>query len=317
MDQVSLDRADCASDSGAVAPAPSEDRPVTERKRPIRCRQMSEQDVTAAVALLKRGFGERDTAYWVNALAVLRARAVPRGYPRYGYVLEADGGLVGILLMIFSTLPETPGRIRCNLSSWYVEPSHQGYADLLMKAAIKRYADVVFVNVSAAPHTRPIIEANGFSRYADGAFYAVPALNRGVPGVRLRDHAGVMRARGAPHPLADLLKTHERAGCISVVCEVGDESHAFVFLRRRIANQILPSAQLVYCEDLRRFVRFAGPLGRFLLRRGLPVVTMDANGPVKGLTGRYFPGKVPKYFRGPKPPQLGDLAFTETVLFGP
>jgi hypothetical protein len=65
------------------------------------------------------------------------------------------------------------------------------------------------------------------------------------------------------------------------------------------------------------FVRFAGTLGRFLLKRGMPVFMLDANGPIEGLAGVYFAGRAPKYFRGPAQPRLGDLAYTEAVLFGP
>jgi hypothetical protein len=54
----------------------------------------------------------------------------------------------------------------------------------------------------------------------------------------------------------------------------------------------------------------------FLLRRGLPLVILDANGPVRGLVGKYFDQTMPKYFKGPEPPRLGDLAYTETALFG-
>ena len=61
----------------------------------------------------------------------------------------------------------------------------------------------------------------------------------------------------------------------------------------------------------------AGPLGRYLLRHGLAVVMVDANGPLEGLPGRYFPGRLPNYFRGPEAPRLGDLAYSEAVLFGP
>ena len=34
------------------------------------------------------------------------------------------------------------------------------------------------------------------------------------------------------------------------------------------------------------------------------------------LVGRYFEGVTPKYFRGPEQPRLGDLAYTEAVMFG-
>ena len=48
--------------------------------------------------------------------------------------------------------------------------------------------------------------------------------------------------------------------------------------------------------------------------RGRPFVLIDANGPIPGLPGKYFGGKSPKYFKGPTPPRLGDLAYTEMAM---
>ena len=52
-----------------------------------------------------------------------------------------------------------------------------------------RHKDVTYTNVSSAPHTRPIIEAQGFSRYSEGIFVAVPALQGpfGDPAVEVFD----------------------------------------------------------------------------------------------------------------------------------
>jgi hypothetical protein len=58
------------------------------------------------------------------------------------------------------------------------------------------------------------------------------------------------------------------------------------------------------------------PIGRFLPVRGHPLVLIDANGPIPGLVGKYAGAKMPKYFKGPDRPRLGDLAYTETAMFG-
>ncbi len=59
-----------------------------------------------------------------------------------------------------------------------------------------------------------------------------------------------------------------------------------------------------------------GRFGRYLALRGRPFLVLDASDPIAGLTGRYFDGTMPKFFRGPVRPRLGDLAYTETALFG-
>lgn len=57
--------------------------------------------------------------------------------------------------------------------------------------------------------------------------------------------------------------------------------------------------------------------GRYLLARGMPIVMIDANERPRGLVGLYLEGRSPKYCKGPVPPRLGDLAYSEAVLFGP
>ena len=50
--------------------------------------------------------------------------------------------------------------------------------------------------------------------------------------------------------------------------------------------------------------------------RGRPLLIIDANGPMPGLVGKYFDQKMPRYFRGPQRPRLGDLAYTEIAMLG-
>jgi hypothetical protein len=72
---------------------------------------------------------------------------------------------------------------------------------------------------------------------------------------------------------------------------------------------------LAYCRDVPEFVRFAGPLGRFLLARGYPLVSIDADAAIPGLIG-YHDAMKPKYYRGAHKPRLGDTSYTERTMFG-
>jgi hypothetical protein len=279
----------------------------------VRCRQIADGDLDALVDLLKRGFGRRRTrAFWRRALACLRVREVPSGMPRYGYLLENDGAPVGVILLIFATTPgtDTP---RANASSWYVDPAFRAYAPLLVSQALK-LKQVTYLNISPARHTWPILEAQGYKRYSNGIFVATPALQRSRERVRL---LAAGQTPDAPHaPFArDLMTEHAGFGCIGLWCVSPERALPFVF-RPRVVKGLLPCAQLVYCDDVADFVRFAGPIGRFLALRGRPFVILDANGPIAGLTGKYFADTTPKYFRGPVAPRLGDLASTEAALFG-
>jgi len=282
----------------------------------IRCRQIGEADIAGVAALLGRGFPSRTRRFWTDALDRLARREPPPGFPKYGYLLESGDGPVGALLLICSTIREG-GRAatRCNLSSWYVEPAYRAYATLLVSQALG-HKNATYTNVSAAAHTWPIIEAQGFSRYCDGIFVAVPMLKDlfGGEGVRVFD------ARRSPTASfdaceQDILQRHAEHGCISLWCETAAGAYPFVF-RPRLVKRTIPCAQLIYCRDVGDFVRFAGPVGRYLARRGKPFVIIDSNGAIAGLLGSFRPGSMAKYFKGPQRPRLGDLAYTEYVVLG-
>jgi hypothetical protein len=274
----------------------------------IRCRQIREPDLEPVADLLTRGFPAKPRKYWTSALARLEAHGAPEGCPKYGYLLEADGTVVGVLLLIFS---QSGGVMRCNVSSWYVEPAHRSHAALLANMASK-LKHVTYINTSAAIHTWPILDALGYRRYSQGQFAALPALSLGRAGkVRRLDD----RDRSLPDH--DLLAAHAAAGCTVLVCEAADGPKPFVFLARRLSRLPLRAMQLVYARDTEGFAACAGPLGRFLLGHGAPLVICDATAPVPGLLGVWFKHRGPRYFKGPERPRLNDLAFTEMVLFGP
>jgi len=282
----------------------------------LRCRQIDKADIGAVASLLARGFPTHDRHFWLGAFAQLTRHESPPDLPKYGYLLESNGAVVGAILLICSTMP-AGGAVatRCNLSSWYVDPPFRAYAPMLVSQAL-RHKNVTYVNVSSAPHTRPIIEAQGFSRYADGIFIAVPMFQ----GLFRGPKTTVFEAAGQPEVEFDrfdheILSQHAAHGCISLWCATSERAYPFVF-RPRMVRGCIPCAQLIYCRDIGDFVRLAGPIGRVLARRGRPFVIVDANAPIPGLFGWFSRGNMPKYFKGPQRPRLGDLAYTEHAVLG-
>jgi hypothetical protein len=285
----------------------------------IRCRQIEEGDIAAIADLLTRGFPHRGSEFWRHALDQLTRRDPPDGLPKYGYLLETGSAPVGVILLICSAMPAGEALApRCNLSSWYVEPAFRAYAPMLVSQAL-RHKEVTYTNVSAAPHTWPIIEAQGFSRYSDGIFISLPALTLGGAKAQVFD-VQVFDARQQPSASFDpfeqqTLVQHAAHGCISIWCTTPERAYPFVF-RPRLVKGFVPCAQLIYCRDIADFGRFAGPIGRYLALRGRPVVIVDANDPIPGLVGVFRRGSKPKYFKGPQRPRLGDLAYTEYAILG-
>ena len=300
-----------------LAPNSDAARPSAPR---LACRRIEFGDVDELVRLLVRGFPSREPRYWQRALARLSRHAARIGMDTFGHVLESDGVLVGVHLMIYSADPTNAARAtRCNVSSWYVEPAFQGYAPLLA-ARGTRAKGITYFNISPATHVRPVIEARGFKRYGSGRVWCVPALGAVLPRVRLRrfDPLSPNETRnGGLDPWeCDLLASHAGYGCLSLTLATADDTLPFIFLPRLTKN-IMPSAQLIYCRDIADVVRWSGPIGRFLAKQGLAVVSIDADGPIPGLIGRFVTDDVPKYYKGPAAPRLGDLSNTELVMFGP
>jgi hypothetical protein len=282
----------------------------------IRCRQIEEGDIAAVAKLLAEGFPNHSREFWRHALDQLTRHDPPRDLPKYGYLLETNGAVVGAILMICSAIRAGDAVApRCNLSSWYVAPAYRAYASLLVSHAL-RHKGVTYLNVSAAPHTWPIIEAQGFARYTDGLFICIPALNRLAAGDTVSIFDAKERPEAAFDPSErDLLLQHAEHGCVALWCATAERAYPFVF-RPRLVRGFIPCAQLIYCRDIEDFVRFAGPLGRYLARRGRPIAIVDANGPIRGLVGVFRRGSKPKYFMGPQRPRLGDLAYTEYAILG-
>ncbi len=289
-----------------VAPAPS-----------IRCRQIAEGDIAAVTALLVRGFPSRDRQFWQSALEQLGNRESPRGLPKYGYLLESGGAPVGALLMICSTV-RTGDKLatRCNLSSWYVEPAFRSYARLLVARALS-HKDVTYLNVSPAPHTRPIIEAQGFSRYCDGVFVALPVLNGLFGGGRTQRCSTRRRGRRSPS-----IRSNKKSFC--------NTPHSAA----SACGAPRPNAPIRSCSGRGAPRKYPVRATHLLPRRGRlrSLCRSDRDGtsrgaenrssssmrtaPIPGLIGVFRRGSMPKYFRGPQRAALGDLAYTEYAVMG-
>jgi hypothetical protein len=275
----------------------------------VRCREITEDDLTAIADLLACGFPERSQPTWIRALGILSERTSPAGYPRYGYLLEINQKPVGALITIFSkVITDDRETIRCSVSSWFVKSEFRCYATMLSARALA-LSRVTYLNITPKRDTFRILEAQGYKRYCNGVFVTVPAIRLSSRGNVVAFHDNL------DHDLkqfeADLLSEHAKLGCLSVVCNAKDGGHPFVFTITRTMR--VPVAYLTYCRDIDEFIRFAGSLGRFLAIRGHPFVVLDANRPIRGLFGKYY-DEWPKYYKGENPPRIGDLAYTERPL---
>jgi hypothetical protein len=275
-------------------------------------RQIVDEDLDVLANYLGEGLGY-PTSYFAGVLARLKSHATPPGYPKYGYVLTEGGKIVGAMVQIFSSVPGPDGpTVRCHMASWLVDPEYRAFAALFFRKALTA-PGVTFINTSARPVAIPSIRAQGFKNYSNGQFLSAPLLKVGGDSHKVR----VVDASERPDVPFDpthwqVLLDHLGYGCDAVWCLTPERAYPFIFHNRAFKG-VLPGAQLIYSSSIDDFVRFARPLGRYLSRRGIFFVRMDANGPIAGLPGWYFDKMEPRYFKGAAP-RLGDLAYTQAVL---
>ena len=104
----------------------------------------------------------------------------------------------------------------------------------MLAAHAARHKNVTYLNITPSPHTWPILEAQGYTRFTNGYFVAVPAL------CEASSRSRVVAASFDTCPGEDLqpselelLRAHASYGCMSLICKSGGYRHPFVFGLRR------------------------------------------------------------------------------------
>jgi hypothetical protein len=280
----------------------------------ILVRKIEESDFEEASELLGRLIGY-PREYFIELFRRMTKLPPVVGYPKYGRALVSNGRIVGAIVLIFSARTrEGAPLVRCHVTGWGVETAFKPFAALFFARDLA-HKHVTYLNLSAcwSPHTIPIIEAQGFARHSNGEYLSVPALEFSAPTREVTIVSGESLPSGSVDASdRNLLLDHSSYGCISLWCLTAERAYPFVF-RPRLFKRVLPGVQLIYCSDVADFVRFAGPIGRYLARRGRYIVRIDANGPIPGLIGVYQHGVDCRYYKGPKP-RLGDLSYTHLAM---
>jgi hypothetical protein len=283
----------------------------------VSCRLIETADIPAIIDLLCAGFPKRRRSYWLDGLQRMARHSPPEGFPKFGHMLHAPEGPVGVHLMISSRRENDLGSgVHCNVSSWYVKQDFRAYATFLISKSIKERS-AGYLNIGPELTTVQTIEALGFTLVSKGIFAGLPGIARAPRSTRVTWNPDQWKCSTSIPPGAlRLLTDHHDFGCIGFWCESPNDGQSFIFRRRSIKPGGLPCAQLLYYEDLEAFERFAGIIGRRLARMGMPLMLVPSHRPLRGLTGKYFPEKLPLYFKGVNRPGVGDLSYTEAAMFG-
>jgi hypothetical protein len=278
-------------------------------------REIQDGDLAEVTALLCEGFPRRSTEYWRAGLQRLSSRERPPDTEKYGYVLEADKALRGVVLTIPSVHDHgSHPKIIINISSWYVQPSLRGNPAKELYRQASRRPDVTYTNLSPARNTIGTITSNGFQEWTSGQMVAMGFRRSRSKKARILTWKEVVS--DDPSSIeAKVLADHESFGCLTFYLNVKSSLLPFIFVRRYIKGWI-PCAQLIYCGQLSDLVEYNQPISIWLATRGFPFMLIDASDPIKGLIGHHFDYKASKYYRGQRPVKAIDHTYSEIVILG-
>src|SRR5262249_27333225 len=116
-------------------------------------------------------------------------------------------------------------------------------------------------------------------------------------------------------PEAQLLRDHRALGLVSLVVEQDGVLSPFVLKPRRLNRPPVPMMDVMYSRSPADFARCAPGLARHFLPRSLGFLIDGHQHFADFGLSHYVEGKERRYYKGAWRPTLGDLAYTEKVIF--
>jgi hypothetical protein len=223
-------------------------------------------DLTEVGDYLHRRLNHRlSPAAWASAIVP----TWPVESPNHGFLLRADGAVVGVQLAIYSTR-EIDGVVErfCNLAAWCVDEPYRGHG-LRMLRAVLAQPDYHFTDLSPSGNVVPL---NRRLRFESLETDTALALNLPLPWSRrvavVTDETEIERLLdGADQRI---FADHRGAAAVGhVVISTGSE-HCYVVFRRDRRKHLRLFASLLHVGNPELLARHRAALGRHLLRQGLP-----------------------------------------------
>jgi hypothetical protein len=275
-------------------------------------REITDDDLGAVRELLVEGFPIRSDDYWTKGLTNLRSLPHVEGFPRYGYLVDADHAPQGVLLTI--TGDRGAYGALTSFSSWYVREGYRQFALLLFRHALE-LRNTTFLNPSPSDHILPILKAFGFEPYTAGMLMLdLRTAMRGRSSRGAVQRLGVDDLADLPEPEAQLAEDHLRMGCEVLRLET-DVRAGLLIHRRKWIKRSLPCSKVILV-DPELMIELAGPVMRAFASRGSLLALCDVDQTSEPGIGRVFPRGI-RYFKGPFAPPVGDLTYSELAVFGP
>lgn len=219
-------------------------------------RPITRTDVDAVVGLLRSEHMAALSEERVRAI-VLHDWAVDR--PNYGFLLEADGRVVGCILGAYS-IRQIRGRLErfCNLGTWYVEPGFRGYS-LPLSWALNQQPGYTLTSLTPNPTSEALFRRGRYNVLASECHLFVPG--RGARGTRAFGARVTGNARTIERALdpidLQILRDHRPYQCRHFLMTVrGEDSYLYVVTRRWKFSPRVPVTEILYASNKALATRF-------------------------------------------------------------
>ena len=271
------------------------------------------QSLDEALPVLVRGFPAAPRVFWESSLARLKQYGATDPRARTGYLLQADGNDVGVILAIPST--REIGGQSCpvvNLSSWYIDERHRWRGPRMLQQVVSS-ATTLYTDLTPTKPVRAMIGRFGFRNWTEGTLiFMLPLV-----ALKAAKNAHVFPLHKLPSDtftssIRRMLDDHAALGCIAAGLWDGDSLHPLIFSRTKRAG--VPIARLIYAQSRALVIAHLGAIARFLLREKLLLMAMNADAQDR-VAGSFFTDwPAPAFLKGKVTPPQCDLAYCEYVF---
>ncbi|ARP99711.1 hypothetical protein [Pseudorhodoplanes sinuspersici] len=271
------------------------------------------QSLDEAMPVLARGFPAAPRSFWESGLARLKRYGATDSTKRTGYLLQAEGNDVGVILAIPSAREQDGQRYPVvNLSSWYIDERHRWRGPRMLQQVVS-CETTLYTDLTPTEPVRAMIGRFGFRNWTEGTlifmlpFQALKPARKAnvVPWHKLPSDAFAPAIRR-------MLDDHAALGCTPAGLWDGERLHPLIFSRTQ--RRGVPIARLIYAESRSLVKTHMGAIARFLLREKFLLMAMNANAQER-VAGSFFTGwPAPAFFKGKTAPPECDLAYSEFVF---
>lgn len=237
----------------------------------LRIVSIDENRLETAAKLLARGFPEKDSGFWSRGLSRLHAYSREHNFTSVGSLLLAKEEPVGVLLKI-PGYHMTTGQKLLNLSSWYVDTKYRWFAPRMLQEAMADNS-VVYTDFSPSENAIKLNQQLGFRTFTSrNLLFALPftALFGGNAGQVLP--IDEVPADGlADHQLKGI-NLHMKLGCVALAIKLEETYHPVIL--DVVFKRKIPLARVLYATNAQTIIDNLRPISRFLLRRGVPLLSL-------------------------------------------